>query len=352
MKPLEDLIRPHLRDLVPYSSARDEYTGKEGVFLDANENAFGSALNDALNRYPDPYQQQLKQALAAIKGVRPDQIFLGGGGSDEAIDLLIRMFCRPGKDNILILPPTYGMYEVSAAVNDVSVVRAPLTADFQIDVERTLAAVDEHTKLLFVCSPNNPTGNLMAAASVRTLLESFSGMVIVDEAYIDFAPDQTWLAELRRYPNLVVLQTFSKAWGLAALRLGMAFASPDVIQVLNKIKLPYNVNELTQRAGLEALLHEREKDQMVDQILQQRRRLTQQLQELPYVEHIYPSDANFLLVKMQDAGGVFRYLIEQLVIVRDRSRLRQCEGCLRITVGTEEENETLLRALHQFSPVV
>lgn len=353
---LDTLLRPHIRTLTPYSSARDEYTGKEGVFLDANENPYGTALGGSIsttgayNRYPDPYQSAIKEKLAPIKGVRPAQIFLGNG-SDEAIDLLVRATCRPGSDNVLIMPPTYGMYEVSANINDVGLLKIPLTPAFQLDTDAVLAAIPATAerpapKLIFICSPNNPSGNLIDRDAIRRILEAArQSLVIVDEAYIDFGATESWTAELDRYPNLVVLQTFSKAWGLAALRLGMCFASEALIQVLNKIKPPYNISAPTQALALEALDHEVRKNEMVSQILTERTALTTQLEALPHVQFIFPSDANFLLVKFTDPKAVFTYLIGHQVIVRDRSRVTLCEGCLRITVGTADENQQLVTIL-------
>lgn len=348
---LSNLLRPHILGLTPYSSARDEYTGKEGVFLDANENPLGSTTDAGqYNRYPDPHQWAIKQRLAPIKGVRPEQIFLGNG-SDEPIDLLVRATCVPGQDNrtsdrILIMPPTYGMYEVSAAVNDVAIVKVPLTPDFQVDVDAVLAAITERTKLIWLCSPNNPSGNLLHPEAIRTILEAADhSLVIVDEAYIDFADTRSWTAELDKYLNLVVLQTFSKAWGLAALRLGMCFASEELIRVLNKIKPPYNISAPTQLLALDALNHEAEKNQMVAQLVTEREILAEKLRSLPSVQAVHPSDANFLLVRFTDAKSVFEHLIEQQVIVRDRSNVKLCEDCLRISVGTSAENERLLTVL-------
>ena len=352
---LNALLRPHILNLTPYSSARDEYTGKEGVFLDANENPLGSttATGD-YNRYPDPYQSAIKERLAPIKGVRPTQIFLGNG-SDEPIDLLVRATCQPGPsgDSMLIVPPTYGMYEVSANINDVHLIKVPLTADFQLNTDAVLAAILPTTKLIFICSPNNPSGNLIDREAIRRVIETADhSLIIVDEAYIDFAGQPSWLTELNRYPNLVVLQTFSKAWGLAALRLGMCFASEELIRVMNKIKPPYNISAPTQTLALEALTHEANKNAMVAQILTKRATLAKQLAELPLVQHIYPSDANFLLVKFENPKAVFDYLIGKQVIVRDRSRVILCDGCLRITVGTAHENQQLLTVLHSFTEPV
>ncbi len=344
---LDQLLRSHIRSLTPYSSARDEYTGTEGVFLDANENPYGSASGTGnFNRYPDPHQHAIKQRLSSIKGVRPDQIFLGNG-SDEPIDLLIRATCIPGTDSILIMPPTYGMYEVSASINDVAVTKVPLTADFQVDTDAVLAAITDTTKLIWLCSPNNPSGNRLQEQAIHTILRAAQrSLVIVDEAYIDFADGPSWTTQLDQYPNLMVLQTFSKAWGLAGLRLGMGFAHPDLIAVLNRIKPPYNISAPTQTLALEALDHEADKNKFVRQILTERQWLADALTAVPSVEKIYPSDANFLLVRFTDAAGTFAGLIDEQVIVRDRSRVILCEGCLRITVGTRAENDRLLTVLH------
>ena len=350
---LTSLLRPHILTLTPYSSARDEYTGTIGVFLDANENPLGSTTDTgSYNRYPDPHQWAIKQQLAPIKGVRPGQIFLGNG-SDEPIDLLVRATCTPGKDNLLIMPPTYGMYEVSANINDISIIRVPLTPDFQVDTEAVLAAITATAnrptpKLIWLCSPNNPSGNLLKTDIIHTILKAAThSLVIVDEAYIDFAETQSWTSELDKYPNLVVLQTFSKAWGLAGLRLGMCFGSEELIAVLNKIKPPYNISAPAQMLALEALAHEADKNQMVAQILTERQFLAENLRSLPSVQVVYPSDANFLLVQFERAKAVFEHLIEQQVIVRDRSNVKLCDGCLRITVGTRTENERLLAVLRQ-----
>ncbi|MCS6796791.1 MAG: histidinol-phosphate transaminase [Raineya sp.] len=341
----EDLLRPHILKLEPYSSARDEYSGEEGIFLDANENPIGSVTAAMYNRYPDPYQKKIKEKLAVIKGVKPENIFLGNG-SDEAIDLLIRAFCEPYKENILIMPPTYGMYEVSANVNAVGVVKVPLNSDFQINIEAIQKAITPQTKIIFICSPNNPSGNLLSEKAITEILENFQGITLLDEAYIDFCPQATWLHKLEKYPRLVVIQTFSKAWGLAALRLGMAFAHPEIIAVLNKIKPPYNISKITQDLVLDSLQYERFKNEMVSKILEQRKVLETQLAKLPFVEKVYPSDANFLLVKMQNAQSIFEYLLSQKIIVRNRVKI--IAGCLRISVGTKEENQILLEKLRQW----
>lgn len=344
---LTTLVRPHLLNLVPYSSARDEYTGKEGVFLDANENALGSADELNHNRYPDPYQQEIKQKLARIKNVNPDNIFLGNG-SDEPIDLLIRLTCTPGKDAIVIHVPTYGMYEVSANINEVNIIKVPLSEDFQLRVDAMLEAVTPETRIMWVCSPNNPTGNLVKKADIEKLLVSFNGLVVVDEAYIDFASEESWISQLGNYPNLVVLQTFSKAWGLAGLRAGVCYGSPELISLLNKIKPPYNMSTPAQMYLNTALDNVQLKEAMVADILKERERLQNMLQELTLVKKIYPSDANFLLVKFDDGPAVMKHLLEAKVIVRDRSKVILTDNCLRITVGTAVENDLLLASLRKF----
>ena len=341
---LEKLLRPHIATLQAYTSARDEYTGKEGVFLDANENPFGSITEQDFNRYPDPYQAELKEKIAEIKEVKPSQIFLGNG-SDEAIDLLFRAFCNPEKDNVILLPPTYGMYEVSASINNVEVRKVPLTADFQLRTDKILSEVDKHTKIIFVCSPNNPSGNKVKREDILHLLKKFKGLVVVDEAYIDFSDEPSFTTELKNFKNLLVMQTFSKAWGLASLRLGMAFASKDLIKILNRIKPPYNISGLTQETVLAAMGNYEKVKAMVRDILEERAYLKTTLEALDFVNKIYPSDANFLLVKMPNANLVYDELIDQKVIVRNRSKVILCEDSLRITVGTRTENERLIEAL-------
>jgi histidinol-phosphate aminotransferase len=324
----------------PYSSARDEFKGEAEVFLDANENPYQTPYN----RYPDPLQKKVKEKLAAIKGVPPAQIFLGNG-SDEPIDLLIRAFCEPNQDSILITEPTYGMYSVCAEVNAVNIQQVPLTPDFDLDLDSIPKTFDATTKVIFLCSPNNPTGNLLSREKIHEVLKRFYGIVVIDEAYIDFAKSNSFIHELERYPNLVVLQTFSKAWGLAGLRLGMAFASTEIIAILNKIKYPYNVNIQTQQLALEALDNAYKKDIWVEEILASRDKLVKALKSLKIVQKIYPSDSNFVLVKVNDAPAYYNYLTEKGIIVRDRSKVTLCYNCLRITVGTPEENEILIEAL-------
>jgi histidinol-phosphate aminotransferase len=341
---LNKLLRPHILGLKPYSSARDEYTGKEGVFLDANENSVGSVTTCNHNRYPDPYQDAVKIRLSEIKKVPKEQIFLGNG-SDEAIDLLFRAFCSPGTDNVILLPPTYGMYEVSANINDVQVKKVNLNADFQLIPDKILEAVDEHTKIIFICSPNNPSGNAMERAAIREIITNFEGLVVIDEAYIDFSQTTSFTTELDTFPNLLVMQTFSKAWGLASLRIGMAYASKEIISILNKIKPPYNISGLAQKEVLEALEHPEKLESMVNIILKERENLKEKLSRLPIVRQVYPSDANFILTKITDAKKVYNELVAKRIIVRDRSNVTLCEECLRITVGTAEENTQLIHAL-------
>jgi histidinol-phosphate aminotransferase len=344
---LDQLLRENIKNMKPYSSARDEYKGNEGVFLDANENSLGSVIKKSVNRYPDPLQWEIKKQLAPIKQVDVAQIFLGNG-SDEPIDLLIRAFCNPGKDRVLILPPTYGMYEVSAHLNDVILDEAPLTTDFDINVMGVMNKITPETKIIFVCSPNNPTGNLVTREKIRHLLKMFNGIVVVDEAYIDFSKEPSFTTELNQYPNLVVLQTFSKAWGLAALRLGVAYASKALIEVLNKIKPPYNINQLTQEAALEALNNIELKNTMVEKILSERAFLIEQFKKINYIIKIYPTDSNFILIKVSNGKALYDYLVLNKIITRDRSKVLLCEGCVRITVGTHEENCMLLQAMIKY----
>jgi histidinol-phosphate aminotransferase len=343
---IRDLIRPHLLQLKPYSSARDEYTGKFGVFLDANENPFGTPGGYSYHRYPDPYQSDLKDKISKIKDISAAQIFLGNG-SDEAIDLLIRAFCEPGRHNVCITPPTYGMYEVSAEINNVSIIRVNLRPDFSLDSTELMQNIDADTRIIFLCSPNNPTGNSLPSREVIKILKAFHGIVVVDEAYIDFSLQDSMLSQLHEFKNLVVIQTLSKAWGMAGLRLGMAFANVDVINVLNRIKPPYNINEATQKIALEALDHVVEKEKLVTEIFALREEFGLKLQSMPHVLKIYPSDANFLLVKVTDARFVYEKLIERQIIIRDRSKVQLCEGCLRISIGTPDEMATLEKALQE-----
>ena len=341
-KEISRLVRDNIRQLKPYSCARHEFKGEASVYLDANENP----MNNPYNRYPDPLQEALKQKIGLIKHVRPSQIMLGVG-SDEPIDLIVRIFCEPKEDNIVAIDPTYNMYRVCADINNVLYRPVLLNDDFSLNAERLLDAVDERTKAVFLCSPNNPSGNVLDGNEVKKILNSFNGITVIDEAYIDFSSFPSWLTELDNYPNLVVLQTFSKAWGLAAARCGMAFASEEIINYLNKVKYPYNINLLTQRFVNEQLDYENRKNKWVEMLLKQRTVLTEKLGELPMVKKIYPSEANFLLVSVPDPEGIYNQLVNKGIIIRKRHTLSLCRGCLRITVGTEEENNTLIHELKQ-----
>ncbi|MGB3588631.1 MAG: histidinol-phosphate transaminase [Tunicatimonas sp.] len=347
------LVRPHLLQLKPYASARSEFSGSARAWLDANENAYGTpgrSLETSFHRYPDPYQLALKERISEIKKISTDQIFLGNG-SDEAIDLLIKVFCRPGVDNIVSLSPTFGMYEVAAAVNDIVVNTASLTEDYQINRKTVDNAIDENTKIIFFCSPNNPTGNLLDSVDILYFLKSFSGLIVVDEAYVDFTDQLSFINKLADYPNLIVLQTFSKAWGMAALRLGAAYASPEILAYLNKIKLPYNISTLTQQTALEILQNTDQYESYIAAIKTQRQWLVEQLHLLEAVQKTYPTDANFIFVKLTDATSVYQFLVDQGVIVRNRSSVHLCEGGLRITVGTERENQLLIDTFKSYKPV-
>ena len=339
---VEAWVRPNVRDMQPYSSARDEFHGHASVFLDANENPY----NAPYNRYPDPMQWTLKEKISEIKSVPKASIFLGNG-SDEPIDLLLRAFCEPGKDSMLTFDPTYGMYQVAAEINNVACKRVKLKEDFQMDMPAMLGAIDETVKLVYLCSPNNPTGNSLNRCDIYELLDKFPGIVVVDEAYIDFSAAPSFSRDLSEYPNLVVLQTLSKAWGAAGIRLGMAFASPEIIAVLNKIKYPYNVNQLTQERALELLRHPERMQEQLTQILSERTRLQKSLSALPLVRKLYPTDANFILTDVGNADEVYHKLVEKGIIVRNRNRVTLCSGCLRITVGTKEENDALLAVLKE-----
>jgi len=344
MKSLEQLCRKNIWELAPYSSARNEYAGREAhVFLDANENPY----NQPYNRYPDPLQLELKAQLSKVKGVPADCIFLGNG-SDEAIDLPYRCFCTPGKDNVVAIEPTYGMYKVCADINDVEYRPVLLDEQYQITAERLLAATDDNTKIIWLCTPNNPTGNCMNRDEVVKVLEQFEGLVIVDEAYSDFASQRSLRFDLAKYPNMIVLNTMSKAWGCAAIRLGMAFASKEIIDLFNKVKYPYNVNALTQQQALEALKHPIDVEEWVKVLLQERTRMMQAFAVLPICEKVYPTEANFFLAKMSDATRIYNYLVDLGIIVRNRTRVQLCENCLRITIGTKSENSELIAALRQY----
>ena len=341
---LEELCRKNIWNLAPYSSARNEYAGREArVFLDANENPY----NTPFNRYPDPLQLELKAKLSKVKGVPEDCIFLGNG-SDEAIDLPYRCFCNPGKDNVVAIEPTYGMYKVCADINDVEYRPVLLDDHYQITAEKLLAATDANTKIIWICSPNNPTGNNINREEIAKVIESFEGLVIVDEAYSDFSAQKSFRSELAKYPNLIVLNTMSKAWGCAAIRLGMAFASKDIIDIFNKVKYPYNVNLLTQQQALEALKDPFEVDKWVKILLDERGRMMEAFKMLPICEEVYPTDANFFLAKMSGATKIYNYLVDNGIIVRNRNRVQLCQNCLRITIGTKTENGELIAALRQY----
>jgi histidinol-phosphate aminotransferase len=342
---LNQLVRPHIQKLVPYSSARDEFQGEASVFLDANENSIGSPLLKWYNRYPDPHQDAIRNKLSSIKGTPTENIFIGNG-SDECIDLLYRAFCEPGRDNIIINPPTYGMYEVSANIQGIEIRRANLLENFQLDLEKIESLIDANTKIIWICTPNNPTGNSIYFQDIETILNNFDGIVVADEAYINFARQKSMVTLLNEYPNLVVMQTLSKAWGLAGLRVGMAFASKEIIQILLKIKPPYNISEPVQELAVKALDNVETVNTMIKELVTQREWLENELPNVPAVIHIYPSDANFLLIKVKDASSMYKHLIEHKIVVRDRSKVVLCENALRITVGTEKENKMLIEAMN------
>ena len=344
MKPLSELTRPNIWALKPYSCARDEFKGmKADVFLDANENPHSAPIN----RYPDPLQEELKAMISPLKGVPTANIFLGNG-SDEAIDLPYRIFCRPGVDNVVAISPTYGMYEVCADTNDIEYRKVPLDENYDMDPDRLLAAADENTKIIFICSPNNPTANAFAPEKVERVISEFPGIVIVDEAYSEFSSVRPMRQLIAKYPNLIVLNTFSKAWGAASIRLGMAFASTDIIALFNKVKYPYNVNLLTQEKAKEILSNVTLLQRRIALILEEREHLMHSVSLLPICDKVYPSDANFFLAKVTDANGIYKYLVQRGIIVRNRNKVELCEGCLRITIGTKEENTKLLSALRQY----
>jgi len=344
MLPLEQLVRPNIWKLAPYSSARDEYSGKEAhVFLDANENPY----NGPYNRYPDPLQRELKSLLKKVKGVPEEMIFLGNG-SDEAIDLAYRVFCNPGRDNVVAIAPTYGMYQVCADINDIEYRQVLLDENYNFKAADLLAACDEHTKMIWLCSPNNPTGNSLNRDEILKVIEGFEGIVIVDEAYIDFSQQMSLRQELPAHPNLIILQTMSKAWGSAAIRLGMAFASKEIIAIYNKVKYPYNVNQLTQEQALAMLKDPFEVDKWVKILMAERSRLMQAFMELPICEKIYNTDANFFLAKMTDANAIYNYLVDKGIIVRNRNKVQLCQNCLRITIGNRTENNELIGALRTY----
>jgi histidinol-phosphate aminotransferase len=344
---LEKITRPNIKNIIPYSTARDEFSGNARVFLDANENALGSPLTKWYNRYPDPHQAKVKAAISSIKNIDQARIFLGNG-SDECIDLLYRCFCRPGIDNVIICPPTYGMYEVSANINDVKVKKVSLLPNFQLDLEGISQEVDENTRLVWICSPNNPTGNSMDRTGVEMILNNFNGLVVIDEAYINFSRQRSFIASIGDYPNLVVLQTFSKAWGLAGLRLGMAFASEEIISIIDKAKPPYNISQTTQDLAVKALSELGQVNDMIREIVSMRQALIEVFETIPIVEKVFPSDSNFILVKVMEARRLFEYLLSKGIVVRDRSNIALCENCLRITIGTEQENTILVDAIADY----
>ena len=353
---LDNLVRDNIKLMTAYSSARNEFSGNASIFLDANENSFGSpidlpsshrgeGLGVRFNRYPDPLQLEVKDKLSKIKGVPPGNIFLGNG-SDEAIDLLYRIFCEPGRDNVIIFPPTYGMYQVCAEMNNVKVKKVNLSDKFQLDIEGIENAIDAFTRLIFICSPNNPTGNSINRSDIEVILNNFDGVVVIDEAYINYAKQKTFIAELTEYPNLVVLQTLSKAWGLAGLRLGMAFAPAPIIDLMNKVKYPYNINTATQLLALEALENIEWVNEHIATTVVEREKLKNELLQIPVTENVFTSDANFLLVRIKNARDIYEKLCDKGIIVRDRSKIVLCDDCLRITVGTPGENKQLLEALN------
>lgn len=342
MTDLKAIVRQNVLNLTPYSCARDEFQGSEGIFLDANENPYGT-----LNRYPDPYQRELKKKISEVKGIPVENIFLGNG-SDEVIDLCYRVFCNPGKDKAMIFPPTYGMYEVSAAVNDVAVVKIPLTAEFQIDAEAVQNVLnDKNLKLIFICSPNNPTGNAMDKDAIEEIIRNFSGIVVIDEAYSDFSDKQSFAGLVDKYKNIIVMQTFSKALGLAAARVGMALTSPEIVSFFNKIKPPYNVSTINQKAALARLDQSEETMQLVKDIISERERLREEIGKFPFVDKIFPSDANFLLIKVNNANDLYQYLISGNIVVRNRNNV--VKDCIRITIGKKTENEELIKAFKRYT---
>jgi len=344
---IESLIRQNIKKLKPYSSARSEFRGNAEVFLDANENSYGSPLDVNYSRYPDPLQWKLKQEISKIKGIPPQNIFIGNG-SDEVIDIAFRIFCEPAKDNVIICPPTYGMYKVCANINNVAVKEVVLTNDFQLDVDGVLSAIDDHTKLLFLCSPNNPTGNNLRREDIEYLIKNFKGIVVIDEAYINFSSQKPFLQELTQYENLIIMHTLSKAWGLAGLRLGLGFASELIIDYFNKVKPPYNINGSSQLLGLQALEKINEVNNNIKTIVSQRNFLEQELKQFDFIKKIYPSDANFILLKVSDADRLYQHLLMNRIIVRNRNSEPLCENCIRVTIGTQSENEKLLNSLKNY----
>jgi len=341
---LDSIVRKNIKVLKPYSTARDEFKGEATIFLDANENSIGSPTLKWYNRYPDPFQLKVKEKISGIKQVPIENIFIGHG-SDEAIDVIYRCFCEPGQDQVIICPPTYGMYEVSANINNVDLKRIPLTKEFQLDLPALEEAIEINTKIIWICSPNNPSGNSLNRADIEMVLNNFDGIVVIDEAYINFSRQLSFVSDLKEYPNLIVMQTLSKAWGLAALRLGMAFASIEIVGYMNKVKPPYNISQPVQTIALEALEEIGQVNDMIIFLVEERKQLEVDLLELDQVQKVYPSDANFLLVQFSDAKKMYQHLLSIGIVARDRSNVLLCEECLRITVGTEKENQSLLSAI-------
>jgi len=344
---LQKLVRKNIKNLVPYSSARGIIKDNHATLLDANENAFSSTEIEGLNRYPDPLQVALKKELGKLKGVGNQNILLGNG-SDEVIEIIFKTFCDPGKDNIVLTPPTYGMYEVSANIHDVEVKKVNLKKNFQLVPQEILQTIDQHTKLIFLCSPNNPTGNILDPNDIEKILREFNGMVVLDEAYIDFSDSDSWTKRLEEFPNLIIMQTLSKAWGLASLRLGIGMARSKIIDFFNKVKAPYNISGLTQQTVLSTLENPQKMHLALNEIKMERSRLMIRLGQLEVVEHIFPSEANFLLIRVPDPKILYQYLMEKRIIVRDRSTQVHCEGCLRVTVGTQEENDQLIGVIKDY----
>ncbi len=345
---LQNLVRENIKRLTPYSSARKEFTGVAEIFLDANENSFGSPLSENFHRYPDPLQSEIKEKVANWNNIEANEIFVGNG-SDEAIDLLFRIFCEPKKDNILICPPTYGMYKVSADINNIEIKKASLTEDFELNPDAIKNVIDENTKLLFICSPNNPTGNSLDKNAILGLAENFEGIIVIDEAYIHFSEKKSFVSEINNYKNIVVLQTFSKAWGLAGLRVGLAFANAEIIELFNKVKPPYNVSEIAQNAVLKAFENKPKVEKMIADIISERENLIENLAKLDFVTKIYPTDANFVLAKTTDANAIYQFLVDEKIIVRNRTNVEMCQGCLRFTIGTPSENKELINSLRKFT---
>ncbi len=345
---LEKLVRENVKRLTPYSSARKEFSGAAQIFLDANENSFGSPLEQNYNRYPDPLQTEIKEKIARRNTIKPTEIFVGNG-SDEAIDLLFRIFCEPDVDEVIITPPTYGMYKVSADINAIRVKEIYLRTDFQLNIQEIRENVSERTKLVFLCSPNNPTGNSLRREAILKITESFRGIVVVDEAYIHFSREKSLIDEIKKCPNLVVLQTFSKAWGLAGLRVGLAFANEEIIKLFNKVKPPYNVSQIAQEAVLRALENESEVEKTIAEIVAEREKLIEKLNAFEFVTKIHPTDANFVLLKTIDAEKIYKFLLDEKIVVRNRNNVEMCAGCLRITIGTPDENEMLISSLKKLA---